>query len=86
MEKYCATSDVKCTVGDNQTPPSAGLTSNALPEVRKPIKPTDSQTGVPPIMSSQKLQSTLIKTQKTLLIGTLSVPHTAEKRKHTTIF
>ena len=46
MEKYCATSDVKCTVGDNQTPPSAGLTSNALPEVRKPIKPTDSQTGV----------------------------------------
>ena len=47
MEKYCATSDVKCTVGDNQTPPSAGLTSNALPEVRKPIKPTDSQTGVP---------------------------------------
>ena len=46
MEKYCATSDVKCTVGDNQTPPSAGLPSNALPEVRTPIKPTNSQTGV----------------------------------------
>ena len=46
MEKYCATSDVKCTVGDNQTPPSAGLTSNTLPEVRTPIKPTNSQTGV----------------------------------------
>ena len=46
MEKYCATSDVKCTVGDNQTPPRAGLTSNALPEVRMPIKPTNSLTGV----------------------------------------
>ncbi len=46
MEKYCTTSDVKCTIGDNQPPPSAGLTSNALPKVRKPIKPTDSQTGV----------------------------------------
>ena len=46
MEKYSATSDVKCTVGDNHTPPSAGLTSNALPEVQKSIKPTNSQTGV----------------------------------------
>ena len=46
MEKYCATSDVKCTVGADLSPQSAGLTSNVLPEVRKPIKPTDSQTGV----------------------------------------
>ena len=46
MEKYCTTSDVKCTVGDNQTPLSAGLTSNVLPEVQKPIKPMNSQTGV----------------------------------------
>lgn len=46
MEKYCTTSDVKCTVGDNQTPLSAGLNSNVLPEVQKPIKPTNSQTGV----------------------------------------
>ena len=45
MEKYCATSDVKCTVGADLSPQSAGLTSNVLPEVRKPIKPTDSQTG-----------------------------------------
>lgn len=46
MEKYYTTSDVKCTVGDNQTPLSAGLTSNVLPEVQKSIKPTNSQTGV----------------------------------------
>ena len=46
MEKYCATSDVKCIVGADRSPRSAGLTSNALPEVQKPIKPTNSQTGV----------------------------------------
>ncbi len=46
MEKYCATSDVKCTVGDIQSPLSTGLTSDVLPEVQKPIKPMDSQTGV----------------------------------------
>ena len=45
MEKYCATSDVKCTVGADLSPQSAGLTTNALPEVRKPIKPMNSQTG-----------------------------------------
>ena len=46
MEKYCATSDVKCIVGADPSPLSAGLTSNALPEVQKPVKPTNSQTGV----------------------------------------
>ena len=46
MGKYCATSDVKCIVGADLSPLSAGLTSNALPEVRMPIKPTNSQTGV----------------------------------------
>ena len=46
MGKYCATSDVKCIVGVDLSPLSAGLTSNALPEVQKPIKPTNSQTGV----------------------------------------
>lgn len=46
MEKYCATSDVK-QIGDaNLTPPCAGLTTNALPEVQKPTKPTNLQTGV----------------------------------------
>ena len=68
MEKYCATSDVKCTVGDNQTPPSAGLTSNALPEVQKPIKPTNSQTGV----STNNVQSkTSVNTNK----DTKDTPH-----------
>ena len=61
MEKYCATSDVKCTVGDNQTPPSAGPTSNALPKVRKPIKPTDSQTGV---STNNVLSRTSVDTDK----------------------
>ena len=46
MGKYCATSDVKCIVGADLSPLSAGLTSNALPEVQKPTKPTNSQTGV----------------------------------------
>ena len=46
MGKYCATSDVKCIVGANLSPLSAGLTSNALPEVQKSIKPTNLQTGV----------------------------------------
>ena len=46
MEKYCATSDVKCTVGADLSPQSAGLTTNALPEVQQPIKPMNSQTGV----------------------------------------
>lgn len=61
MEKYCATSDVKCTVGDNQSPPSAGPTSNALPKVRKPIKPTDSQTGV---STNNVLSRTSVDTDK----------------------
>ena len=45
MEKYCATSDVKCTVGADLSPQSAGLTSNVLPEVQQPIKPMNSHTG-----------------------------------------
>lgn len=46
MEKYCTTSDVKITVGDNQSPPCAGLASNVLPEVQKSVKLMNSQTGV----------------------------------------
>lgn len=46
MDIYCATSDVKCTIGDKQSPQCAGLTSNVLPEVQKPTKSTNSQTGV----------------------------------------
>ena len=46
MEKYCATSDVKCIAGVDLSPQCAGLTSNALPEVQKSIKPMNSQTGV----------------------------------------
>ena len=46
MEKYCTASDVKFIVGDNQSPPCAGLASNVLPEVQKSIKLMNSQTGV----------------------------------------
>ena len=46
MEKYCATSDVKCIVGDNQSSSCAGLTSNALPEVQSTVSAESSQTGV----------------------------------------
>ena len=46
MEKYCATSDVKCTEGDNQSPQSAGLTSNVLPEAQSTVSAESSQTGV----------------------------------------
>ena len=46
MGKYCATSDVKCTVRDKQSPQCAGLTSSALPKVQESNKPMNSQTGV----------------------------------------
>ena len=61
MEKYCATSDVKCEVGDNQSPLCAGPTSNALPKVRKSIKPTDSQTGA---STNNALSRTSVDTNK----------------------
>ena len=60
MEKYCATSDVKCKVGDNQSSPSAGLTSNALPEVLK-SKPMNLQTGV---STNNALSRTSVDTNK----------------------
>ena len=40
------TSEDVHTSGGGEFPPCAGLTSNALPEVQKPIKSTNSQTGV----------------------------------------
>ena len=64
MEKYCATSDVKCTVGDKLSPQCVGLISNALPEVQKPIKPTNSQIGV----STNNVQSRT-------LVDTKNMPH-----------
>ena len=68
MEKYCATSDVKFTVGDKQSPQSAGLISNAIPEVQEPIKPTNSQTGV----STNNVQS---RASITTNRNTTDVPH-----------
>ena len=68
MEKYCATSDVKCTVGANLSPQSAGLTSNALPEVQMSIKPSNSQTGVP---TNNVLLRTSVETNK----DTKDTPH-----------
>ena len=68
MEKYCATSDVKCIIGADLSPLSAGLTSNVLPEVRKPIKSTNSQTGV----STNNVQS---KTSADTNKDTKETPH-----------
>ena len=68
MEKYCATSDVKCTVGADLSPQSAGLTSKVLPEVQKPTKPMDSQTGV---STNNVLSLTSVDTNK----DTKDTPH-----------
>ena len=68
MEEYCATSDVKCIVGDKQSPLSAGLTSNVLPEVQNPIKPKNLQTGV----STNNVQS---KTSADINKDTKDTPH-----------
>lgn len=46
MEKYCATSDVKCTDVETQSTPCIGLTSGVLPEVQKPDLAQNSHTGV----------------------------------------
>lgn len=46
MGKYCATSDVKCIVGADLSPLSAGLTSNALPEAQSTVSAESSQIGV----------------------------------------
>ena len=68
MEKYCTTSDVKITVGENQSPPCAGLASNVLPEVQKPIKPMNSQTGV-------STNSILLRTSVAPKQNVKDVPH-----------
>lgn len=46
MEKYCATSDVKAPKAERRPLLAPDLPPAALPEVRKPIKSTNSQTGV----------------------------------------
>lgn len=68
MEKYCATYDVKCIVGADLSPLSVGLASNALPEVRKSIKSTNSQTGV---STNNVLSKTSVDTNK----ETKDTPH-----------
>ena len=45
MEKYCATSDVKAPKAERRPLLAPDLPPAALPEVRKPIKSTNSQTG-----------------------------------------
>ena len=82
MDIYCAASDVKNSVGDKPSPQSAGLTSNALPEVQMSIKPTNSQTGVSTnnVLSRTSIEAKKLKTSP---IGTLFAQHTVEKKKHT---
>ena len=68
MEKYCATSDVKAPKAERRPLLAPDLPPAALPEVRKPIKSTNSQTGV----STNDAQSrTSIDTNK----DTKDTPH-----------
>lgn len=46
MELYSAISDVKCTGGNKQKPPYAGLASDVFPEVQKPLMANSSDLGV----------------------------------------
>lgn len=68
MDIYCATLDEKCTIEDHLSSQSIELTSDALPEVQKPIKPTDSQTGV---STSNVLSKISVDTNK----NTKDAPH-----------
>ena len=61
MEKFCATSDVKYTAGVDLSLQSAGLTSNAFPEVLAPPATTNSHTGV---STNNVLSRTSVDTNK----------------------
>ncbi len=61
MEKFCATSDVKYTAGVDLSLQSAGLTSNAFPEVLAPPATTNSHTGV---STNSVLSRTSVATNK----------------------
>lgn len=61
MEKFCATSDVKYTAGVDLSLQSAGLTSNAFPEVLASPATTNSHTGV---STNNVLSRTSVDTNK----------------------
>lgn len=70
----CISEDIH-TSGGGEIPPSAGLTSNALPEAQSCKKQRVHIQGCPPTMHFRK----------TLPIGMLYAALTAEKRPHTSI-
>lgn len=74
------------THGGDIVPPCTGLTSDALSEVLKPMMVENSDTGV---STRNALSATpphyIPPSKQTILIGTLYVPLTEEKRKHTII-
>lgn len=77
------TSEDGHTPGGGEFPPCAGLTSNALPEAQSTVSAESSQTGVSTrnahIASKPKAQK-----RKNFLIGMPYVPHTVERKRHTT--
>ena len=74
------------THGGDIVPPCTGLTSDALPEVQKPVLVENSNTGGPPkTLFRELVTTTLLYLKQRILIGTLYVLLTEEKRKHTTI-
>ena len=74
------------THGGGEIPPRTGLTPDALPEVQKPVLVENSNTGGPPkTLFRELVTTTLLYLKQRILIGTLYVLLTEEKRKHTTI-
>lgn len=76
------------TQGGGLVPSSTGLTPDALPEVQKTVLVENSNTGGPPKTLFRELVTTTLlhlNLKQRILIGTLYVLLTEEKRKHTTI-
>ena len=72
------------TQGGGLVPSSTGLTPDALPEVQKPVLVENSNTGGPPkTLFRELVTTTLLYLKQRILIGTLYVLLTEEKRKHT---
>lgn len=68
-------------------PSSTGLTPDALsPKFKKTVLVENSNTGGPPkTLFRELVTTTLLHLKQRILIGTLYVLLTEEKRKHTTI-
>lgn len=75
------------TQGGGLVPSSTGLTPDALPEVQKNSfgRELKHRGGAPKTLFRELVTTTLLHLKQRILIGTLYVLLTEEKRKHTTI-